>query len=106
MTPLNHGKATLHISPTMHKKVDLQKDNCSKRRWQISHRFYFSFPADEEHQQNVAAAVARPWPHEERGDAVPRRRRNMGTRMMAQRRAQQAEDWVEGNVWFSSSCKH
>ncbi|XP_035750941.1 DDRGK domain-containing protein 1 isoform X2 [Egretta garzetta] len=53
--------------------------------------------ADEEHQQNVAAAaVARPRPHaEERGDGMPRRRRNMGNRMMAQRRAQQAEDWVE-----------
>ncbi|XP_009586181.1 PREDICTED: DDRGK domain-containing protein 1, partial [Fulmarus glacialis] len=52
---------------------------------------------DEEHQQNVAAAaVARPRPHaEERGDGMPRRRRNMGNRMMAQRRAQQAEDWVE-----------
>ncbi|KFV89646.1 DDRGK domain-containing protein 1, partial [Fulmarus glacialis] len=63
--------------------------------------------ADEEHQQNVAAAaVARPRPHaEERGDGMPRRRRNMGNRMMAQRRAQQAEDWVEGNVWFKSSCK-
>ncbi|NXW94814.1 DDRGK protein, partial [Alopecoenas beccarii] len=53
--------------------------------------------ADEEHQQNVAAAAARPRPHEEQGDGMPRRRRNMGTRMMAQRRAQQAEDWVEGN---------
>ncbi|XP_074948328.1 DDRGK domain-containing protein 1 isoform X1 [Phalacrocorax aristotelis] len=55
--------------------------------------------ADEEHQQNVvvaAAAVARPRPHaEERGDGMPRRRRNMGNRLMAQRRAQQAEDWVE-----------
>ncbi|NXL47912.1 DDRGK protein, partial [Podilymbus podiceps] len=58
--------------------------------------------ADEEHQQNVAAAaVARPRPHaEERGDGMPRRRRNMGTRMMAQRRAQQAEEWGEGNIWF------
>ncbi|NXN13978.1 DDRGK protein, partial [Indicator maculatus] len=55
--------------------------------------------ADEEHQQNVAAAaVARPRPHaEERGDGMPRRRRNMGNRLMAQRRAQQAEDWLEGN---------
>ncbi|XP_055651642.1 DDRGK domain-containing protein 1 [Falco peregrinus] len=54
--------------------------------------------ADEEHQQNVAAAaaVARPWPHtEERRDGMPRRRRNMGNRMMAQSRAQQAEDWLE-----------
>ncbi|KFP16558.1 DDRGK domain-containing protein 1, partial [Egretta garzetta] len=60
--------------------------------------------ADEEHQQNVAAAaVARPRPHaEERGDGMPRRRRNMGNRMMAQRRAQQAEDWVEG--YNSSFC--
>ncbi|NXE28285.1 DDRGK protein, partial [Ardeotis kori] len=58
--------------------------------------------ADEEHQQNVvAAAVARPRPYaEERGDGMPRRRRNMGSRLMAQRRAQQAEDWVEGNVQF------
>ncbi|NXE14966.1 DDRGK protein, partial [Lophotis ruficrista] len=58
--------------------------------------------ADEEHQQNVvAAAAARPRPHaEERGDGMPRRRRNMGSRLMAQRRAQQAEDWVEGNVQF------
>ncbi|NXK08596.1 DDRGK protein, partial [Herpetotheres cachinnans] len=57
--------------------------------------------ADEEHQQNVAAAaVARPRPHtEERGDGMPRRRRNMGNRMMAQRRVQQAEDWLEGNIW-------
>ncbi|NXR15848.1 DDRGK protein, partial [Semnornis frantzii] len=63
--------------------------------------------ADEEHQQNVAAAaVARPWPRaEERGEGMPRRRRNMGSRMMAQRRAQQAEDRPEGNLWFSSSCK-
>ncbi|NWR73415.1 DDRGK protein, partial [Centropus unirufus] len=55
--------------------------------------------ADEEPQQNVAAAaVARPRLHaEERGDGMPRRRRNMGNQMMAQRRAQQAEDWVEGN---------
>jgi len=89
-------------------KIDWQKDNCSKQRWQISHQLYFLFAADEEHQQNVAAAaVARPQPQpEERGDGMPRRRRNMGNRMMAQRRAQQAEDWVEGNVWFSSSCKH
>ncbi|KFR10805.1 DDRGK domain-containing protein 1, partial [Opisthocomus hoazin] len=58
--------------------------------------------ADEEHQQNVAAAaVARPQPQpEERGDGMPRRRRNMGNRMMAQRRAQQAEDWVEGDLKF------
>ncbi|NWY52761.1 DDRGK protein, partial [Chionis minor] len=58
--------------------------------------------ADEEHQQNVAAAaVARPRPHaEERGDGMPRRRRNMGNRMMAQRRAQQVEDWfLEGTFY-------
>ncbi|KFP92746.1 DDRGK domain-containing protein 1, partial [Haliaeetus albicilla] len=64
--------------------------------------------ADEEHQQNVAAAAAavvRPWPHaEERGDGMPRRRRNMGNRMMAQRRAQQVEDWVEENLFFTLSC--
>ncbi|NWW56256.1 DDRGK protein, partial [Ifrita kowaldi] len=54
--------------------------------------------ADEEHQQNVAAAAgARPRPHgEERGEGMPRRRRNMGSRLMAQRRAQQAEEWLEG----------
>ncbi|KAM6077180.1 DDRGK domain-containing protein 1 [Chlamydotis macqueenii] len=56
--------------------------------------------ADEEHQQNVvAAAAARPRPYaEERGDGMPRRRRNMGSRLMAQRRAQQAGDWVEDNI--------
>ncbi|NXQ56691.1 DDRGK protein, partial [Anthoscopus minutus] len=56
--------------------------------------------ADEEHQQNVAAAAAagaRPRPHgEERAEGMPRRRRNMGNRLMAQRRAQQAEEWLEG----------
>ncbi|NXY24159.1 DDRGK protein, partial [Atrichornis clamosus] len=59
--------------------------------------------ADEEHQQNVAAAAAaaRPRPHvEERGEGMPRRRRNMGNRLMAQRRAQQAEEWLEGNICF------
>ncbi|KAF1645419.1 DDRGK domain-containing protein 1, partial [Eudyptes chrysocome] len=63
--------------------------------------------ADEEHQQNVAAAAAaRPRPHaEERGDGMPRRRRNMGNRMMAQRRAQQAEDWMEGNVRRFKICR-
>ncbi|NXD83122.1 DDRGK protein, partial [Halcyon senegalensis] len=63
--------------------------------------------ADEDHQQNVvaAAAAARPRPHaEERGDGMPRRRRNMGTRMMAQRRAQQAEDWLEGNICRLKIC--
>ncbi|NWU83993.1 DDRGK protein, partial [Onychorhynchus coronatus] len=64
--------------------------------------------ADEEHQQNVAAAaVARPRPQvEERGEGMPRRRRNMGNRLMAQRRAQQAEEWGEGNSGFTSSSKH
>ncbi|NWV42694.1 DDRGK protein, partial [Grantiella picta] len=67
--------------------------------------------ADEEHQQNVAAAAAaagaRPRPHvEERGEGMPRRRRNMGSRLMAQRRAQQAEEGLEGNLGFSSSCKY
>uniref|UniRef100_H2ZUF5 DDRGK domain-containing protein 1 n=1 Tax=Latimeria chalumnae TaxID=7897 RepID=H2ZUF5_LATCH len=48
--------------------------------------------ADREHQQNVAAAVARPRAQtEERGEGMPRRRRNMGSRLMAQRRAQQTE---------------
>uniref|UniRef100_A0A803VGR0 DDRGK domain-containing protein 1 n=1 Tax=Ficedula albicollis TaxID=59894 RepID=A0A803VGR0_FICAL len=54
--------------------------------------------ADEEHQQNVAAAAggARPRPQgEERAEGMPRRRRNMGSRLMAQRRAQQAEEWLE-----------
>ncbi|XP_066488330.1 DDRGK domain-containing protein 1 [Tiliqua scincoides] len=53
--------------------------------------------ADEEHQQNVAAAVAaRPQPQPcERGDGMPRRRRNMGARILAQRRSQQAEEAVE-----------
>ncbi|NXJ06803.1 DDRGK protein, partial [Odontophorus gujanensis] len=61
--------------------------------------------ADEEHQQDVAAAV-RPRPYvEERGDGMPRHRRNLGNRMMAQRRAQQAEEWVEGNAWCSSASK-
>ncbi|NXA76084.1 DDRGK protein, partial [Thryothorus ludovicianus] len=66
--------------------------------------------ADEEQQQNVAAAAAaaagaRPRPHgEERAEGMPRRRRNMGSRLMAQRRAQQAEEWLEGNTAFSSSC--
>ncbi|NWZ83866.1 DDRGK protein, partial [Poecile atricapillus] len=61
--------------------------------------------ADEEHQQNVAAAAAvagaRPRPHgEERAEGMPRRRRTMGNRLMAQRRAQQAEEWLEGNTGF------
>ncbi|NWS16689.1 DDRGK protein, partial [Pachyramphus minor] len=65
--------------------------------------FWF-FAADEEHQQNVAAAaVARPRPQvEERGEGMPRRRRNMGNRLMAQRRTQQAEEWGEGNSAFRS----
>ncbi|NXT47952.1 DDRGK protein, partial [Pluvianellus socialis] len=62
--------------------------------------------ADEEHQQNVAAAaVARPRPHaEERGDGMPRRRRNMGNRMMAQRRAQQVEDWFLEGTFYRLLC--
>ncbi|NXG00764.1 DDRGK protein, partial [Sakesphorus luctuosus] len=55
--------------------------------------------ADEEHQQNVAAAAAVGRPRaqaEERAEGLPRRRRNMGARLMAQRRAQQAEEWREG----------
>ncbi|NXB71738.1 DDRGK protein, partial [Donacobius atricapilla] len=66
--------------------------------------------AEEERQQNVAAAAAaagaRPRPcGEERAEAMPRRRRNMGNRLMAQRRAQQAEEGLEGNAGFSSSCR-
>ncbi|NXF25564.1 DDRGK protein, partial [Rhodinocichla rosea] len=63
--------------------------------------------ADEDQQQNVAAAAAagaRPRPQEEqRAEGMPRRRRNMGTRLMAQRRAQQAEQGLEGNSAFSLS---
>jgi len=67
-----------------------------------SHWFYFPFAADEEQQQQDVAAAVRPQPYvEERGDGMPRRRRNLGNRMMAQRRAQQAEEWVEGNAWCS-----
>ncbi|XP_061439499.1 DDRGK domain-containing protein 1 isoform X2 [Rhineura floridana] len=52
---------------------------------------------DEEHQQNVVAAAAgRPQPHtSERGEGMPRRRRTMGSRMLAQRRSQQAEEVME-----------
>uniref|UniRef100_A0A8B9CDG2 Uncharacterized protein n=1 Tax=Anser brachyrhynchus TaxID=132585 RepID=A0A8B9CDG2_9AVES len=59
--------------------------------------FFLGRHSDEEPQQNAAAtAVARPRPHvEERGDGMPRRRRNMGNRLLAQRRAQQAEEWAE-----------
>ncbi|NWR42487.1 DDRGK protein, partial [Regulus satrapa] len=64
--------------------------------------------ADEEHQQNVAAAAAagaRPWPHgEERAEGMPRRRRNMGNRLMAQRRAQQAEEWLQDDLKFVVLC--
>ncbi|NXM51916.1 DDRGK protein, partial [Illadopsis cleaveri] len=64
--------------------------------------------ADEEHQQNVAAAAAagaRPRPHgEERAEGMPRRRRNMGNRLMAQRRAQQAEEWLEDELKFVIYC--
>ncbi|XP_042324522.1 DDRGK domain-containing protein 1 isoform X2 [Sceloporus undulatus] len=51
---------------------------------------------DEQHQQQVVAtAAARPQPlTAERGDGMPRRRRNMGNRLLAQRR-QQAEDALE-----------
>ncbi|NWJ08271.1 DDRGK protein, partial [Crypturellus undulatus] len=63
--------------------------------------------ADDEQQQNVAAAAAAPVARarpqaEDRGDGMPRRRRNLGNRMMAQRRAQQVEDWDEGNFGLSS----
>lgn len=60
--------------------------------------FDFLLAADEEHQQNVAAAAgARARPQgEERAEGMPRRRRNMGSRLMAQRRAQQAEEWLQG----------
>nr|XP_033808984.1 DDRGK domain-containing protein 1 isoform X2 [Geotrypetes seraphini] len=52
-------------------------------------------PADLEHQEDVVPAVAWPQPQpEERGEGMPRRRRNMN-RMMAQRRAQQAEEEME-----------
>uniref|UniRef100_A0A8C9N7V0 DDRGK domain containing 1 n=1 Tax=Serinus canaria TaxID=9135 RepID=A0A8C9N7V0_SERCA len=61
----------------------------------VSFNIFFFLAADEEQQQNVAAAAAagaRPRPQEEqRAEGMPRRRRNMGTRLMAQRRAQQAE---------------
>ncbi|KAM7169007.1 DDRGK domain-containing protein 1 isoform 1-T1 [Macrochelys suwanniensis] len=62
--------------------------------------------ADEEHQRNVAAVVARPRPQtDERGEGMPRRRRNMGSRMLAQRRAQQAEDGMEdGKSSLSNIC--
>ncbi|NXM79638.1 DDRGK protein, partial [Oenanthe oenanthe] len=69
--------------------------------------FGFPLAADEEHQQNVAAAAAggaRPRPQgEERAEGMPRRRRNMGSRLMAQRRAQQAEEWLEGNTLHTNS---
>uniref|UniRef100_A0ACB8E8S5 Uncharacterized protein n=1 Tax=Sphaerodactylus townsendi TaxID=933632 RepID=A0ACB8E8S5_9SAUR len=54
--------------------------------------------ADDEHQQNVATlAVGRPQPHApERGEGMPRRRRNMRSRLLAQRGFQQAEDDAEG----------
>lgn len=73
--------------------------------------FYFLLAADEEHQQNVAAAAAAAGARaraqgEERAEGVPRRRRNMGSRLMAQRRAQQAEEWLQGNPGFSSPCTH
>ncbi|XP_038601157.1 DDRGK domain-containing protein 1 isoform X2 [Tachyglossus aculeatus] len=60
-------------------------------------------PAEQqqEHHEAVAAeVVARPRvpapaPEEERGEGMPRRRRNMGNRILAQRRAQQAEEVME-----------
>ncbi|KAK6492515.1 DDRGK domain-containing protein 1-like isoform X1 [Huso huso] len=51
--------------------------------------------ADRQQQQDVSAAVAgraRPLVAEERGAGMPRRRRNLGSRVMAQRRAQRAEE--------------
>ncbi|XP_028919098.1 DDRGK domain-containing protein 1 isoform X2 [Ornithorhynchus anatinus] len=56
---------------------------------------------EQEHHEAVAAEVAaRPRilaaaPAEERGEGMPRRRRNMGNRILAQRRAQQAEEVME-----------
>ncbi|NXK85655.1 DDRGK protein, partial [Formicarius rufipectus] len=62
--------------------------------------------ADEEHREDVAAAAAavgRPRPQaEDRAEGLPRRRRNMGTRLMAQRRAQQAEECRQGNPPINS----
>ncbi|XP_029449719.1 DDRGK domain-containing protein 1 [Rhinatrema bivittatum] len=52
-------------------------------------------PADREDQRDVASVAARARPQtEERGEGMPRRRRNMN-RMMAQRRAQQVEEEEE-----------
>ncbi|XP_041084073.1 DDRGK domain-containing protein 1-like isoform X3 [Polyodon spathula] len=51
--------------------------------------------ADRQQQRDVSAAVAgraRPLVVEERGAGMPRRRRNLGSRVMAQRRAQRAEE--------------
>ncbi|XP_041084066.1 DDRGK domain-containing protein 1-like isoform X2 [Polyodon spathula] len=50
---------------------------------------------DRQQQRDVSAAVAgraRPLVVEERGAGMPRRRRNLGSRVMAQRRAQRAEE--------------
>nr|DBA29483.1 TPA: hypothetical protein GDO54_009707 [Pyxicephalus adspersus] len=53
--------------------------------------------ADREHQQNVAAAAARPRIQpEERGDGMPRRRMNRG--MMAQRQARRMEEEREAMI--------
>lgn len=47
---------------------------------------------DREHSQNVAArAAARPQPVEDRGAGMPRRRRNLHSRMTAQQRIQQQD---------------
>ncbi|KAI6069742.1 DDRGK domain-containing protein 1 [Aix galericulata] len=87
-------------SPAGGKKTEERGDVLSFRKQHLKVIFkkkYFK-NTEEEPQQNaaVAAAVARPRPHiEERGDGMPRRRRNMGSRLLAQRRAQQAEEWAE-----------
>lgn len=65
--------------------------------------------ADEELQQNVAAvAAAKPQlVPSERGEGMPRRRRNMGARILAQRRSQQAEEVMEGNCgWLFIGRTH
>ncbi|MGH0153836.1 UNVERIFIED_CONTAM: hypothetical protein FKN15_046664 [Acipenser sinensis] len=57
--------------------------------------------ADRQQQQDISAAVAgraRPLVAEERGAGMPRRRRNLGSRVMAQRRAQRAEEQEDEGV--------
>ncbi|XP_056157358.1 DDRGK domain-containing protein 1-like [Lampris incognitus] len=55
--------------------------------------------ADREHRQNVVQAVARPQQvAEERGAGMPRRRRNLNARVMAQRRAQRDVSDTEENL--------